>query len=249
MGKRAADNPIPAADKLYDREYFDRWYRRQGIGGASRLAGKVALAVATAEYHLERPIRNVLDIGAGEAAWRAPLLRLRPKLHYLGFTAATTPSHATVGPGTCITPASATSPSCAPARRSTCWFAATCCTTCPAANWTAACPAWWTCAVASPSWRHSPARMAPKATSMPSSRDPAFLLSPRWVLGLCGARLALLAGAQPAASRGGAGTAWLSRREGQFATPGPGRVGGIGYAAAQHRAFAGPAIDVALSDA
>ena len=72
-------------NKTYDRAYFDRWYRREGIGDARRLARKVALAVAMAEYHLERPIRTVLDIGAGEGAWRAPLLKLRPKLDYLGF--------------------------------------------------------------------------------------------------------------------------------------------------------------------
>ena len=71
--------------KQYDRRYFDTWYRRRGIGGAQRLARKVALAVATAEYHLERPIRSVLDVGCGEGAWRAPLLALRPKLRYLGF--------------------------------------------------------------------------------------------------------------------------------------------------------------------
>lgn len=71
--------------KLYDRAYFDRWYRGADIGGSARLARKVALAVATAEYHLERPLRSVLDIGCGEGAWRAPLLKLRPKLHYLGF--------------------------------------------------------------------------------------------------------------------------------------------------------------------
>lgn len=71
--------------KQYDRAYFDRWYRDPAIGGAARLQRKVALAVATAEYHLERPIRSVLDIGCGEGAWRAPLLKLRPKLHYLGF--------------------------------------------------------------------------------------------------------------------------------------------------------------------
>jgi predicted TPR repeat methyltransferase len=29
----------------------------------------------------------VLDIGAGEGAWRAPLLKLRPKARYLGFDA------------------------------------------------------------------------------------------------------------------------------------------------------------------
>ena len=71
--------------KTYDRAYFDKWYRRGEIGGSARLARKVALAVATAEYHLERPIRSVLDIGAGEGAWRAPLLKLRPKLQYMGF--------------------------------------------------------------------------------------------------------------------------------------------------------------------
>ena len=76
--------------KHYDQAYFDRWYRDPAlrdtaIGGGARLARKVALAVATAEYHLERPIRSVLDIGCGEGAWRAPLLNLRPKLQYLGF--------------------------------------------------------------------------------------------------------------------------------------------------------------------
>lgn len=71
--------------KHYDREYFDQWYRRRGIGGAKRLARKVALAVATAEYHLERPVRSVLDIGCGEGVWRAPLRKLRPHVRYLGF--------------------------------------------------------------------------------------------------------------------------------------------------------------------
>ena len=71
--------------KTYDRAYFDKWYRRGEIGGSARLARKVALAVATAEYHLERPIRSVLDIGCGEGAWRAPLLKLRPNVQYLGF--------------------------------------------------------------------------------------------------------------------------------------------------------------------
>ena len=71
--------------KQYDQAYFDTWYRQRGIGDPKRLARKVALAVATAEYHLERPVRTVLDIGCGEGAWRAPLLKLRPKLQYLGF--------------------------------------------------------------------------------------------------------------------------------------------------------------------
>jgi SAM-dependent methyltransferase len=71
--------------KAYDRDYFDRWYRSGGIGGRRRLARKVELAVATAEYHLERPLRSVLDVGCGEAAWRAPLLAMRPGVRYLGF--------------------------------------------------------------------------------------------------------------------------------------------------------------------
>ena len=71
--------------KRYDQDYFDRWYRHGGIGGRQRLARKVALAVANAEYMLERPLRTVLDVGCGEGAWRAPLLKLRPKVEYLGF--------------------------------------------------------------------------------------------------------------------------------------------------------------------
>lgn len=73
------------SDKQYDRAYFDHWYRRQDMGNGKRLVRKVQLAVAMAEYHLERPIQSVLDIGAGEAVWRAPLLKLRPKLDYIGF--------------------------------------------------------------------------------------------------------------------------------------------------------------------
>ena len=72
-------------EKRYDRSYFDTWYRQRGIGDPKRLARKVALAVATAEYHLERPLRTVLDIGCGEGVWRAPLLKLRPQVQYLGF--------------------------------------------------------------------------------------------------------------------------------------------------------------------
>src|SRR3954451_13482038 len=75
----------PPMAKQYDRAYFDQWYRQRGIGGARRLARKVALAVATAEYHLERPIRSVLDVGCGEGAWLAPLRKLRPGVTYLGF--------------------------------------------------------------------------------------------------------------------------------------------------------------------
>lgn len=72
-------------EKTYDAAYFQNWYRTAELGGSARLARKVALAVATAEYYLERPVRRVLDVGCGEGAWRAPLLKLRPKVEYLGF--------------------------------------------------------------------------------------------------------------------------------------------------------------------
>lgn len=75
-----------AQDKVYDRAYFDRWYRRtkSRIETPAALRRRVALAVAMAERFLERPIRSALDIGCGEGRWRAELLRLRPKLHYRG---------------------------------------------------------------------------------------------------------------------------------------------------------------------
>lgn len=77
------------AGKRYDQHYFDRWYRtpRQRVGLRSLLERKVALALAVAEYHLGHPVRSVLDVGCGEGAWRAPLLKLRPNLHYTGLDA------------------------------------------------------------------------------------------------------------------------------------------------------------------
>jgi SAM-dependent methyltransferase len=73
--------------KQYDRAYFDKWYRapRHRVGSRAQLARKVAMAVHLAEYYLARPLRNVLDVGCGEAPWRAQLLRLRPGIAYRGL--------------------------------------------------------------------------------------------------------------------------------------------------------------------
>jgi SAM-dependent methyltransferase len=75
--------------KTYDRAYFDRWYRNRGtrVSTSAELRRKVTLAVATAEYFLNRPIRTVLDAGCGEGAWLPHLRALRPRLQYLGFDA------------------------------------------------------------------------------------------------------------------------------------------------------------------
>jgi SAM-dependent methyltransferase len=75
------------ADKRYDRSYYDKWYRdpRHVAVTPAILRRKVTLAVAMSEYYLGRPLRNVLDVGCGEAPWRAELRRLRPRVDYRGL--------------------------------------------------------------------------------------------------------------------------------------------------------------------
>ena len=70
----------------FDRAYFDRWYRhpRHRVLDPDEIARRSALVLSLAEYVLERPVRSVLDVGCGEGNWRAPLLRRRPRLRYLG---------------------------------------------------------------------------------------------------------------------------------------------------------------------
>lgn len=72
--------------KQYDQTYFDRWYRRSrvGVGRTDFVDRKVKLAVAAAEYLMGRRVESVLDVGCGEAPWRAILKRMRPKLQYTG---------------------------------------------------------------------------------------------------------------------------------------------------------------------
>jgi SAM-dependent methyltransferase len=70
--------------KRYDKEYFDKWYRRQRVNAPVDVRRKAALAVVQAEYFLARAVRDALDVGCGEGAWREHLRALRPRIRYLG---------------------------------------------------------------------------------------------------------------------------------------------------------------------
>src|SRR5262249_35971158 len=76
----------PRPTKVYDRAYFERWYRdpRYAVVGEGVRARRVQLAVAVTEYLLERPLRTVLDVGCGEGAWQPLLRAARPGVRYLG---------------------------------------------------------------------------------------------------------------------------------------------------------------------
>ena len=70
----------------YDKAYFDKWYRdpRHRVITAAKTARKALLALAVAEYYLERRVRTVLDVGCGEGQWQPALKKLRPRLQYTG---------------------------------------------------------------------------------------------------------------------------------------------------------------------
>ncbi|MEO6865215.1 MAG: class I SAM-dependent methyltransferase [Gemmatimonadaceae bacterium] len=73
-------------NKLFDDKYFDKWYRHpeHRIGTGADLARLVRFAVTATEYVLARPVRSVLDVGAGEGRWQPILRKLRPTATYQG---------------------------------------------------------------------------------------------------------------------------------------------------------------------
>jgi SAM-dependent methyltransferase len=79
---RASSPPV----SRYTAAYYDRWYRdpEHRVRTPAQIARLAALAVSAAEYVLDRPVRTVLDVGAGEGHWRAHLRRLRPGVRYVG---------------------------------------------------------------------------------------------------------------------------------------------------------------------
>ncbi len=72
--------------KHYDRHYFDRWYRGPDAPrGDEELRRSALLALAVTESILNRDVRTVLDVGAGEGRWQPILQELRPGMSYLGI--------------------------------------------------------------------------------------------------------------------------------------------------------------------
>jgi SAM-dependent methyltransferase len=73
----------------YDKEYFDKWYRNPEtrVKSASSIRRKAMMTLSVAEYYLERPVKNVLDLGCGEGNWLQPRRSLRPRLDYTGIDA------------------------------------------------------------------------------------------------------------------------------------------------------------------
>ena len=72
--------------KVYDEAYFAKWYRdpRTRVHAPESVRRKVRMVVGVAEYFLRRGVRSVLDVGAGEGAWRTELRRIRPGIRYQG---------------------------------------------------------------------------------------------------------------------------------------------------------------------
>lgn len=70
----------------YDKAYFDKWYRSRThrVRSPAQIERIVRFALSAAEYALDRPVRTVLDVGAGEGHWQPILKSLRPHLQYVG---------------------------------------------------------------------------------------------------------------------------------------------------------------------
>jgi SAM-dependent methyltransferase len=80
---------MPSEPSRYDKAYFDKWYRdpRYRVKSRTDMLRQLRFIVAATEYLLERPVRRVLDIGAGEGQWRQVLKSIRPGAAYYGVDA------------------------------------------------------------------------------------------------------------------------------------------------------------------
>ena len=79
--------PAKEPTKLYDRAYFQKWYRdpAKAIVRRADLERKVAMALGAAEHLIGRAVESVLDVGCGEGSWQPILRARRPRARYLGL--------------------------------------------------------------------------------------------------------------------------------------------------------------------
>ncbi len=75
----------------YTKAYFDKWYRhpRHRVKSPTDIERQLRFVVSATEYLFERPVRKVLDVGAGEGNWSVALKKIRPGASYYGVDAST----------------------------------------------------------------------------------------------------------------------------------------------------------------
>jgi SAM-dependent methyltransferase len=72
--------------EFYDKKYFDKWYRhpKHRVKSPLDIERQLRFVVSATEYLFERPVRKVLDVGAGEGNWSVALKKIRPGAKYYG---------------------------------------------------------------------------------------------------------------------------------------------------------------------
>lgn len=77
---------MPPKPTRFSKAYFDKWYRSptHRVHTRAEVERKIRMVVGVTEMLLERPVRTVLDVGCGEAAWQPVLKKMRPNVHYTG---------------------------------------------------------------------------------------------------------------------------------------------------------------------
>jgi SAM-dependent methyltransferase len=69
----------------YPKSYFEKWYRSSHrVTAPADRARTVRMVLAVGDFMLGRPVRSVLDIGAGEGQWFPELRRIRHGIRYAG---------------------------------------------------------------------------------------------------------------------------------------------------------------------